>query len=312
MENGKVTDSICLIDAKVFGIPNFTSAYLILGEELALIESGPAKSASLIIEGIRGFGFDPAEVSYIIVTHVHLDHGGGAGTLLRKMPRAKVVVHEKGVKHMLDPSKLVNSSKRVFGNRIDEWYGEVLPVDEDRVVPVKDGDIVDLGKGQRLRMIDSPGHATHHICIYSEKDRGLFTGDAVGVYIPDSRVLIPTTPPPEFDPDVNIETIRGFAGLDLDLLLFSHFGPVDRVSNILGTSIDWLRRWEETVSRMVGGDISLETITEKFRQDTREALGSGEGMEPLHRWVMDYHIPMCASGYLNYFNRKASQACRDS
>ena len=305
MENRKITDTIYLIDAKVFGIPEFTSVYLIEGEKLALIESGPTKSAPLIIEGIKGFGFDPGDISYIIVTHIHLDHGGGAGTLLKEMPGAKVVVHERGAKHMIDPSKLVNSSKRVFGDFIDKWYGEVLPIEEDRIMPVKDGEMIDLGKGQRLRMIDSPGHATHHICVYSEKDKGLFTGDAAGVYFPVPKVIIPTTPPPEFDPDINVNTIKGFMELDVDLLLFSHFGPAGKVDKALNAGIDWLMKWKDAVSTMMSDDVSIEKITERFREDTRKELGSDKGMEPLYRWVMEHHIPMCAGGYLNYFKKKA-------
>ena len=305
MTNGrKVAENIYLIDARVFGIPNFTSAYLIAGEELALIETGPTKSAPFIIEGIRGFGFDPGDISYLVVTHIHLDHGGGAGTLVKEMPKAKVVVHEKGARHMVDPSKLVNSSKRVFGDLIDEWYGEVLPVEQDRIMPVNGGEIIDLGKGQRLRMIDSPGHSNHHICIYSEKEKGLFTGDAVGVYLSDSEVLIPTTPPPEFDPDINVETIKGFMNLDLRLLLFSHFGTTEKVKQTLNMGIDWLMKWKESVSEMMSEDISLEGITEKFRADSRKVLGSNEGKELLCQWVMDHHIPMCAMGYFNYFKKK--------
>ena len=304
MENRKVTDDIYLIDAEVFGIPKFTSVYLIAGEKLALIESGPAKSAPLIIEGIKGFGFHPGDISYLIVTHIHLDHGGGAGTLIKEMPEARVVVHEKGARHMIDPSRLVNSSKRVFGDLIDEWYGEVLPVEEDRIMPVKDGDMVDLGNGQKLRMIDSPGHAVHHICIHSEKEKGLFTGDAVGVYFHDQDALIPTTPPPEFDPDVNVNTIRGFMDLDLELLLFSHFGPANKVNQVLNSAIDWIIKWKDDVSTMMSEDVSMDKITEKFREDTREAFGSYEGMESLYRWVMEHHIPMCSGGYLNYFKKK--------
>jgi glyoxylase-like metal-dependent hydrolase (beta-lactamase superfamily II) len=305
MTNGKkVAENIYLIDARVFGIPNFTSAYLIAGEKLALIETGPTKSVPFIIEGIKRSGFDPGDVSYLVVTHIHLDHGGGAGTLLREIPDAKVVVHEKGARHMIDPSKLVNSSKRVFGDFIDEWYGEVLPVEQDRIMPVKGGEIIDLGKGQRLRMIDSPGHSNHHICIYSEKEKGLFTGDAVGVYLSDSGRLIPTTPPPEFDPDVNVETIKGFLGLDLKLLLFSHFGVTEKVNQTLNTSIDWLMKWKESVSEMMSKGLHQEEITEKFRADSKETLGSNKGNELLTRWVMEHHIPMCAMGYFNYFKKK--------
>jgi len=307
MENWKITDSICLIDANVFGIPNFTSAYLVVGKELALIETGPTKSAHLITEGIRGFGFDPADLSYLIVTHVHMDHAGGAGTLIKEMPMAKVVVHQKGARHMVDPSRLVSSSKRVFGNLVDEWYGETLPVPQDRIIPAKEGEMIDLGKGQRLRVIDSPGHATHHICIYSERDGALFTGDAAGIYLPHSGAVIPTTPPPEFDPEVNVKTIKGLMDLDPDLLLFSHFGHVDKPYQTLNRSISWLMKWRDTVSEMMrGDDASMEKVTQKFREDTKEALAPNKPTESVYRWIMEHHIPMCASGYLNYFKKKAS------
>ncbi|MDY6969299.1 MAG: MBL fold metallo-hydrolase [Spirochaetota bacterium] len=304
MGDEKVTESIYQIDAEVFKIPNFTSAYLIVGEKLALVESGPANSAPRILEGIRGFGFDPADISYIIITHIHLDHGGGAGTLLKDMPKAKIVVHEKGAKHMIDPSKLVNSSKMVFGDLIDEWYGEVLPVDKEKVMPVKDNDIIDLGKGQKLRMIDSPGHAVHHICIYSEKDKGLFTGDAAGVYIPQIDAVVPTTPPPEFDPDINMRTMKDFLKLDLKRLLFSHFGSVEEVEKTLNISIDLLSKWKGIVEGMKSEDITIEKISEKFVADTKKIIGNGVGAETLTKWVLDHHIPMCAAGYYRYFNKK--------
>ncbi|MDO8786081.1 MAG: MBL fold metallo-hydrolase, partial [Syntrophales bacterium] len=256
----------------MFGIPGFTSAYLIAGEELAIVETGPAKSAPLIMEGIREAGFDPRDISYLIVTHVHLDHGGGAGTLVKEMPKARVVVHEKGARHMIDPSRLVKSSRMVFGSLIDEWYGEVLPVEEGRVIPVKEGDIIDLGKGQRLRIIVSPGHASHHICIYSENEGVLFTGDAVGIYLSGSQALIPTTPPPEFDHDINVETIRCFFDLDLRLLCFSHFGCTEKVKQTLSMGIERLMKWNDTVSEMLETKASLPEITERFTQDVGKLL----------------------------------------
>jgi len=265
------------------------------------------------MEGIRKVGVDPRDISYLIVTHVHLDHGGGAGTLVKEMPRAKVVVHEKGARHMVDPSKLVKSSKRVFGPLIDEWYGEVLPIEEDRLMPVKDGDIINLGKGQRLRMIDSPGHANHHICIYSENEGVLFTGDAVGIYLSDSQAqaLVPTTPPPEFDPDINIETIKCFFDLDLRLLCFSHFGRTEKVKQNLSKGIEWLMKWKDTVSEMLEINASLQEITGKFRQDTKALIGPNKKTDALHRWVIEHHLPMCASGYLNYFQRKKGERMQE-
>jgi len=306
MGNERVTDSIYQIDACTFKLLNFTSAYLIVGKELALIESGPAKSAPFVIEGIKEFGFDPCDITYIIITHIHLDHGGGAGTLLKDMPQAKVVAHEKGVKHLIDPTKLVNSSKRVFGDLINEWYGEVLPVEQNRVMPVKDGDVIDLGKGQRLRMIDSPGHANHHICIYSEASKGLFTGDTAGVYFKDFNTVIPTTPPPEFDPDINIKTMNDLMKLDLNLLLFSHFGSTSNVDETLNKSIGLLKKWKDSIFEIKKEDVTMDRVIEKFREYTNELLDSTNKEDDLYKWIISHHIPMCAAGYLHYFNKKST------
>lgn len=225
--------------------------------------------------------------------------------MLKEMPQARLVVHTDGMQHMIDPARLINSSKRVFGRLIDEWYDEVVPVEEHKVLPVKGGETIDLGNGQRLLIIDSPGHSNNHICIYSEKVRGLFTGDVGGVCLHNSEIMIPTTPTPEFDPDINIKTIKSLMALDLKLLLFSHFGATDNPYKTLNKSISWLTKWKKTVSDMAGPHLSHERIIETFKTDISKAMGSKKGLAPLYQWLMAYHVPMCASGYLNYFKKGA-------
>jgi glyoxylase-like metal-dependent hydrolase (beta-lactamase superfamily II) len=299
-----IAEGVYLFDTKAFGMSNFTSVYLVIGKDKALIETGPTTSSSQILNGLQKLGIDSEEITHLILTHIHLDHGGGAGTLLKVMPNAKVIVHENGMRHLIDPSKLVNSSRRVFGDLIDKWYGEVVPIEERRILPVKGGEIIDLGDGHRLEMINSPGHSSHHICIYSEKIKGLFTGDAAGVFFHESEALIPTTPPPEFDPKVNIETIKSLMKKDIDSLLFSHFGVAKNVENTLRKSINWLIKWDKLASSMKDKGKSAEDIIERFRQDAKEELGSIEGIESVYKWIMDYHIPMCAHGYLYYLKKQ--------
>ncbi|MFA4916421.1 MAG: MBL fold metallo-hydrolase [Syntrophales bacterium] len=278
-----------------------------MGEELALIETGPTKSLPFIIAGIRELGFDPADISYIIISHIHLDHGGGAAVLLKEMPKAKVVVHEKGVRHMVEPSKLIKSSKMVFGDVLYELYGEILPIERGRIMPVSGGEIIDLGKNQKLKIINAPGHSNHHICIYSEKDKGLFTGEAAGVYLPDSETLIPSSPPPDFNPDIAIETIKGLSNLDLRFLMFSHSGVTEKVNRALNTAAVWLMKWKKNISEMMSKDLSVEEITETLREDVKKVLGSNREKELSYQWIMEQIIPACAMGYINYFKKNNLQ-----
>ncbi|MDY6854654.1 MAG: MBL fold metallo-hydrolase [Thermodesulfobacteriota bacterium] len=301
-----ISESVYLFDTKAFGMSSFTSVYLVIGKEKVLIETGPTTSSLQVLNGLKKLAIDPKEITHLILTHIHLDHGGGAGTLLQVMPNAKVIVHENGMRHLVDPSKLVNSSRRVFGDLIDKWYGKVVPIEENRILPVKGGEILDIGDGHRLEMINSPGHSFHHICIYLEKIKGLFTGDAAGVFFHESEALIPTTPPPEFDPKINIETIKGFINKDIDSLLFSHFGEAKNVENTLNKSIKYLIKWDKLVFSMMDAGKSTQDIIERLRQDAKKELGSIEKRGPVYKWTMDYHIPMCAHGYLHYLKKRNS------
>lgn len=225
MKPQEVGPGVFQIDLLERGIPAKTAGFLVVGETLAVVETGPATSADRLLEGIRAAGHDPDRVGFLVVTHVHLDHAGGAGLLSRTLPEARVVVHRRGVRHLEDPSRLVHSARSVWGPRLDEYFGETLPVPGERLVPVDDGDTVDLG-GRVLRVIDTPGHAHHHICLYDVHSRGLFAGDAVGMSFDrgHGRFCLPMTPPPNFDPEVMVGTIKALTRWDVDSVYFTHFG----------------------------------------------------------------------------------------
>jgi glyoxylase-like metal-dependent hydrolase (beta-lactamase superfamily II) len=217
----EVGDGIFLIDVWQFGRPNAGGVYLILGDPVALLESGTSISAPKILSALAELGVAREGVGWIFLTHVHLDHAGGAGALLPKLQNAMVVVHERGAKHLVDPSRLVASVKEAVGERFP-FYGTAVPIPEECLFVAHDGDQFDLGRFA-VRAIDTPGHAPHHLCFLEERTGVLFTGDAAGLHLNGS--LLPATPPPSFNlaaSRTSLEKLRTFAP---NLLLYTHFGP---------------------------------------------------------------------------------------
>jgi len=201
------------------------------GEHVAIIEAGSNHSADRILEVLTKRGWDYAAVSHVIVTHVHLDHAGGAGKLLQILPNASLVVHPYGARHMIDPSKLEAGTRVVFGDKeFDEMYGSLIPVAEDRMIIVQDGDELCVGKRQ-LRFIDTPGHARHHFCVWDEQTRGWFTGDTFGLSYRDldtakGPMVFPITTPIQFDPPALRASVQRLMQADPLYLYLTHFGRV--------------------------------------------------------------------------------------
>jgi len=224
----KVTDGIYQIstdEAKIFGslgLPRCSMLYLITDGQMALVETGPAVAVPAALDAIRQLGYDPARLSYIILTHIHLDHAGGAGTMARQLPQVQVIVHQRGARHLIDPSKLIEGTRQAFGERFEDEYGAILPIPEQQVRAVEDGEVIPLGD-RELRIIDAPGHAPHQMCIYETKSQGVFSGDAIGSPGTDSLVM----PVAGFDLDAALETIDKLSKLDLNIIFCSH-GSVSR------------------------------------------------------------------------------------
>lgn len=228
------------IDTKQSGYDAITAAYLIAGPRPCLIETGTQTSASTVIESLKSIGLSPNDLASIVVTHIHLDHAGGVGTVAHAFPQAQVYVHERGARHVVDPSRLIASARRVFGDAM-ELLGEMEPTPEERVHALNSASI-DLGGGRVLEAFDAPGHASHHMGLIDTATGDLFVGDAAGVYIPETQDVRPATAPPEFDFDLAKITLTNFRERNPSRLLFSHYGPTERVAEILQRSQEELER----------------------------------------------------------------------
>jgi glyoxylase-like metal-dependent hydrolase (beta-lactamase superfamily II) len=200
--------------------PCFDASYLVVENgRAAFVDVGTTLSAPRLMASLEEAGLLPDSVDYVILTHVHLDHAGGAGEMMRRLPRARLVVHPRGARHMADPSRLWQGALAVYGEQaMRRNYGALLPVPEERIVAAGEGFTLDLA-ARELRFVDTPGHARHHVCIWDEASRGLFTGDTFGLAYPElaserGPLLLPTTTPVQFEPEplkASIERLMGFA-----------------------------------------------------------------------------------------------------
>ncbi len=234
-----------LTDVHMFQQDAFGAIYLIDDERKALVESGTSREVDRILAAVRGFGLKPADVDALIVSHIHLDHAGGAGFLLESMPQARVYVHERGFKHLADPTRLVASAQAALGPEAS-YFGTMRPIPADRLVSVHDGMRLDLGKHE-LEFLDSPGHAPHELTILDHRNRCVYTGDAAGLYFPGDEILMPVAPAPGFDLERNLETFRRLLALEPRALLFSHYGPHARPKEAIERMMALYPAWSRLV-----------------------------------------------------------------
>lgn len=207
------------------------------GGRAAFVEAGTARSTSGLLRALEYLEISPEQVDYVIVTHVHLDHAGGAGRLMRHLPEARLVVHPRGARHMIDPSRLIKGATAVYGEaEFQRQFGTLEPVPEERVIVADDGDSLELA-GRWLEFLDSPGHAKHHFCVWDPQTRGFFTGDTFGLsyreFDTDQGVFIfPTTTPIDFDPEAMHASIERMLALDPECLYLTHYGRVDEPASL--------------------------------------------------------------------------------
>jgi glyoxylase-like metal-dependent hydrolase (beta-lactamase superfamily II) len=251
------------IDTMLAGVPGMTGAHLIRAEQPALIDCGTQTSAHTVHAALSDAGLGPDDLAWLVLTHVHLDHCGAAGDLAREFPSATVVVHPRGARHLVDPSRLVAGTHALFG-RLSPAIGGLEPIDESRVIEAGDGQVIPLGGGRSLRAVWAPGHARHHMALLEQSEGILFAGDAVGVQMGGGE-MYPTIPPPEYDLDAGLASLDVLEGLDPERMYVSHFGPVDDP----GESLDLGRRAQSAMG-----------------QAAREAHAWAPGdLEALHRAV---------------------------
>ena len=273
-----LNERIFLIDGFDLGVSERTGTYVITEEVLTLVDTGPSPSVKHVKKGLKTLGFSLDQVKYIVVTHIHLDHAGGAGLLLEDCPNAKVVVHPRGARHLADPARLVAGAKMVYGDRFSELFDPVVAIPENRLLIKDEGDTLEIGPACTLEFLDTPGHANHHFSIYDPISNGMFTGDTVGIryeqLIRDGvDLFLPSTSPNQFDPDAMRQEIDRMFGLNLNCIYFGHYGMTNNPSLALQQVADWLDIFMEEAQSIIDERKSHEILAERLLDRVRDHLG---------------------------------------
>jgi glyoxylase-like metal-dependent hydrolase (beta-lactamase superfamily II) len=299
---------VTAIDTMMIDRPQVTSAYLVEADEPALVETGPTNSVPAVVEGLRSIGVGPADLAHVVLTHIHLDHAGGAGALAPHFPRATIWVHERGAPHLADPTRLVSSAERIYGAEgLARMFGTVEPVPVDRLRAVGDAYRIDLGN-RALTTIYTPGHASHQVCLVDSRTGGLFTGDALGVFLPDVGVLRPATPPPEFDLELAIASVGKVRAASPPMLLFSHYGPAADVEELCALAVERLERWTDVVRRAMPASPDARAVAAVLRRETADEtrLAEERGAD-VERYEFLSSYEMNAAGILRYLEKRAER-----
>ena len=252
--------------------PQVASIYLLQqADEAVIIETGTFYSVSNVLATLAELGIAKSRIKYVIPTHVHLDHAGGASEMMKHFDQASLIIHPRGVRHMIDPQKLIAGTIAVYGEeKFNRLYGNIEPICEARVIVAQDLDHFDVG-GRQLVFFDTPGHARHHFCIYDQLSNGVFTGDTFGIsYAPMkqlARGLIPTTPPVQFDPVALHASISRIMSFNPDRLYLTHYGEFDNPASQVSSFNDWIDEYVNLCERQDCAAEDFEATLEQALQD---------------------------------------------
>jgi glyoxylase-like metal-dependent hydrolase (beta-lactamase superfamily II) len=301
--------AIHTLDLHYLGTPEAIASYILVGRGgPVMIETGPGRSTDALASGLNTLGYEPSDVKHVLVTHIHFDHAGASGWMARH--GAQIHVHEFGAPHLIEPTRLVESARRIYGEQMDELWGELIPIPEGQVSPVHDNDVIEV-EGIAIRAIETPGHARHHHAFAVDTDEGriCFTGDAAATYIPNtgSFVSVPT-PPPEFDLERWIASIERLEAERFDRICPTHFGAVNDPAGHLARVKPTLRAHAEFVRKLMDENAAREEILARYTDWwVTGAKQAGVPERKLHFYINSM-AEMNVTGIMRYWTKRAEKA----
>ena len=293
--------SVTPIDVIHLGLHGVISAYWIDGPEPAIVDPGPSTSLGGLEDGLAELGVGLSHLRHVLLTHVHLDHAGGTGHLVSRLPHLEVHVHADGAPHMADPERLVASTRRTFGEAHDRLWGDVTPVAAERIRPWEPGGRLPV---PGVRAFATPGHISHHVSFLAEADGFLVAGDALGVILAPGAPTYPPTPPPAIDVPAWLETLHGLESVDPDAFGVSHFGIHDNFAGRLAEMRDRLSALRDRVeAALAAGNDSDRDV---YEREVREAISVFRPRDEVDGYFNAFSAAVDWDGMRFYIERAAS------
>ncbi len=287
-----VADGIYRLEGRISGVNAVFAVYFIKDGDGAIVEPGPAMLVPDIQEAAEELGL--SKPKYIIPTHIHLDHAGGLGRLAKTFPKAEIVVNKQGAKHVIEPSRLIKSTRMAFGDDFESIFGPILPVPAPRLKVVSDGERLTLGS-RELLIIHTPGHAAHHISIFDTKTKGLFCGEALGLIYGPGYPPLPAVAPPSFDMELYLNDMANLKELKPELLFYSHGTVAKEPEKLILAVMENTRLVGDFIRRGLKAGESEETIISRVGDYLKERFKAT---------LDDYELMSNVKGYIHYFKKK--------
>ncbi|MEO8258750.1 MAG: MBL fold metallo-hydrolase [Acidobacteriota bacterium] len=275
-----LASGISYLDLQFLNTPRVIATAVLSGPPgVALVDPGPTSSLGTLKAELAQAGIAMRDVTTLLITHIHLDHSGAAGTLVRENPGLRVLVHANGAAHLIDPGKLLASATRLYGDDMDRLWGEVAPVPAQALVVLNGGERVEAG-GRSLEVAYTPGHASHHVSFFAPDAGIAFVGDTAGIRVVSDGEVVPATPPPDVDLEAWDDSLDRIERWRPDSIFLAHFGPVAAV----GSHISTLRDRLQTASRLVKASLAREEtdaareawFAEEYRRHLRQSMNDTE------------------------------------
>jgi len=298
--------TINTIDLQFQGVPQTIASYIVQGESgLAMIETGPSTVIEPCIRGLKRLGLEPSDIKHVLLTHIHFDHAGAAGWWAQQ--GAHVYVHHVGAPHLLDPSRLIRSATRIYGDQMDILWGEILPIPESQLTQLYDNDTIEIGD-LRFAVLDTPGHANHHMA-YKLGDVA-FTGDAAGAgFAMHPNLVDLPAPPPEFHFETWLQTLSRLRSFNFSTIYPTHFGPISDPQAHLNRVEQFLRECTSLVGEWTAAELDRDTIMERYLNWYDHRLRQG-GLD--EREILQYKTAtpphMADDGIMRYWRKKREAA----
>ena len=300
-----LASGIDYIDVQFLGYPNIIATAVLHGSSgVALVDPGPSTSLDTLLASLRKKGIELRDIRQVFLTHIHLDHGGATGTLLKRNTDIEVFVHERGAPHLVDPEKLVASAGRLYGQDMDRLWGEILPVPADALRVLHGGERV-VASGRTLEVAYTPGHASHHVSYFESSSGIAFVGDTAGICRGSGVYVMPAAPPPDIDLELWRESEARILGWSPNTLFLTHFGPFQGARTHFQQMMDRTAEWSRTVRRLLAEErLTDEQRQQRFVEDATLELRRVVGATEAELYITAGSLHYSYQGLARYWRKK--------